>query len=745
MDEFEPGWRPEVLNPTQSDGVHRLEELRNRNAIRRTVDPIEAQVRGLLVARDPSAKLEDRPDELKRRIVAELGSRPETYGRWVYFPWSEVLVHLLAPNDFRALRTHRNCYKIEPAEQARLADKTVGVVGLSVGRASVATMALEGVGGRFRIADFDTLELSNLNRLRCSVADLGTNKAILAARELYEIDPYLDVEVYEQGVTEDNLEAFLDGLDLLVEECDELSIKVLVRERCRALGIPVVMETSDRGLIDIERFDLEPERPIFHGLVGDVSTETLRGLSDQDKVPFALRVLGVQSMSARLAASLVEVGQTVTGWPQLASAVALGGGLLCDTARRMLLGELTCSGRFYVDLETLVHPDASTPVEPPAEDGPTLEPDPPPTLGPRGTGRVGVDEIRSIVGWGIRGPSGGNNQGWRFAWDGRRLQCSIDPERVQSFLEYARTGSTLSLGAAVENMTLAASAAGLATRVDFQPHGPGSDVVCDLTFERDDGIVADPRAQHMGRRCTTRSRGTGRRLGDEDMAALVDVARAAGAELHLVRDREGLARLSAVVGACDRLALQHREVHRELMGDLRWTRAEAARRRDGLFVDTLNMRPFEKAAMQVVSRWPVMSRLADLDAGAALESASRRSVAEAAAMGLLTVAGTDARAYFEGGRAIERVWLEVTAREIAMQPMTVVVALVARSIRGAGQGLSPRDRERVAHFDAELRSLMPRPTDHADIMLFRLAYAPSETRRSVRRRLEDVLVLEGQR
>ena len=42
-------------------------------------------------------------------------------------------------------------------------------------------------------ADFDTLALSNLNRLSCGVADLGQNKAVVAARRLFEVDPYLEV------------------------------------------------------------------------------------------------------------------------------------------------------------------------------------------------------------------------------------------------------------------------------------------------------------------------------------------------------------------------------------------------------------------------------------------------------------------------------------------------------------------------------------------------------------------------
>ena len=85
------------------------------------------------------------------------------------------------------------------------------------------------------------------------------------------------------------------------------------------------MDTSDRGLIDVERFDREPTRPLFHGLVGSLRADTLKGLPTKDKVPFVLRILDETRISTAMAASLLEIQETVYTWPQLASAVTLGG------------------------------------------------------------------------------------------------------------------------------------------------------------------------------------------------------------------------------------------------------------------------------------------------------------------------------------------------------------------------------------------------------------------------------------
>ena len=70
------------------------------------------------------------------------------------------------------------------------------------------------------------------------------------------------------------------------------------------------MATSDRGMLDVERFDLEPERPPFHGLLGDVTSAELGGLTTKQKVPYVLRILDPASLTDRAAASLVEVKET---------------------------------------------------------------------------------------------------------------------------------------------------------------------------------------------------------------------------------------------------------------------------------------------------------------------------------------------------------------------------------------------------------------------------------------------------
>src|SRR3954470_11734486 len=116
----------------------------------------------------------------------------ECEGVWFYYPWRRTLVHVLPRELHRELRFDRNHYAITTQEQERLLGLTVCVAGLSVGRAVVTTLVHEGVGGELRLADFDVLDLSNLNRITGGVADVGVSKVVLAAREVAELDPYVN-------------------------------------------------------------------------------------------------------------------------------------------------------------------------------------------------------------------------------------------------------------------------------------------------------------------------------------------------------------------------------------------------------------------------------------------------------------------------------------------------------------------------------------------------------------------------
>jgi tRNA A37 threonylcarbamoyladenosine dehydratase len=99
----------------------------------------------------------------------------------------------------------------------------------------------EGIGGHFVLVDSDALSLSNMSHLRAGVHHIGVNKTVLTARQLYEIDPYAQVTLFPEGLCDDNIAAFLfrgRRLDLLIEECDDMYMKLRLRELAASQSVP---------------------------------------------------------------------------------------------------------------------------------------------------------------------------------------------------------------------------------------------------------------------------------------------------------------------------------------------------------------------------------------------------------------------------------------------------------------------------------------------------------------------------
>ncbi len=347
---MEDGHKPVFFRLSHTNDRMRLEDLLNTKPHVWVHDRIMDQLQELVRTQDPRLT---RRQDIQQAAIAHLGDLPaEEYGVWVYYPWSNRLVHLLDEEEFKLVRTDRNRNKITREEQRILSTKKVGVIGLSVGQSVSLTMALERSFGEIRLADHDTLELSNLNRIRSGVHGMGVNKAVNVAREIAEIDPFLKVTCYPEGITRENIHEFCtEGgkLDVLIEECDSLDIKILARLKARELGMPVVMDTSDRCMVDVERFDLEPDRELLHGLLVGIPLDTVGGLTDIQKLPILTKIVGAETLSAGMRLSIPEIGRTICTWPQLGSDVIQGGAILAYICRSISLDKNITSGRWWFD------------------------------------------------------------------------------------------------------------------------------------------------------------------------------------------------------------------------------------------------------------------------------------------------------------------------------------------------------------------------------------------------------------
>ena len=283
----------------------------------------------------------------------------DSESRYVVYPWRHAVVRVPDSSTLYRLRTARNRFLITGAEQARWAESVIAVAGLSVGASLLNVCALTG-GRNFRIADPDVLGPTNLNRLAGSVCDLGVPKATLATRRLLETDPYCTVEAFDAGFAAATAKAFLGDegqrTDIVLEEVDNIAMKVEIRKQARARGIPVVMVTDngDDVILDVERYDLDGTYPLFHGRAGQIENMSTDELTDPaNRLRLAGAIAG-DDVTPRMSEALTEVGKSIPSWPQLGTAATLAGAVGALVARQIVCGYPVASGRRHVRIDSTV-------------------------------------------------------------------------------------------------------------------------------------------------------------------------------------------------------------------------------------------------------------------------------------------------------------------------------------------------------------------------------------------------------
>ena len=138
-------------------------------------------------------------------------------------------------------------------------------------------------------------------------------------------------------------------------------MKILIRKEAQELKIPVVMLTSigDSVMIDVERYDLEPEVKIFNGLVDEKDIEDIlsKKVSKEEVNKYVVSIVGSQNIPEKVKDSLKEIGKTLSGRPQLMSTVTVASGLAVFIARKIALGEKVPSGRSIFNFEDIIKND----------------------------------------------------------------------------------------------------------------------------------------------------------------------------------------------------------------------------------------------------------------------------------------------------------------------------------------------------------------------------------------------------
>lgn len=158
--------------------------------------------------------------------------------------------------------------EIGPEGVAKLQEARVAVIGCgALGSLCAMYLAASGVGN-INIADFDTVDLSNLQRqLFFTEADLGKPKALVLRDRMLALNSGVSVNVTQEMVRPANAGDFLAGCDVVVDGSDNPATKLMTDRLAAEYGIPCVI-AGVRGF-DLQVITCLPGGTRYADIFGD--------------------------------------------------------------------------------------------------------------------------------------------------------------------------------------------------------------------------------------------------------------------------------------------------------------------------------------------------------------------------------------------------------------------------------------------------------------------------------------------
>ncbi len=181
-------------------------------------------------------------------------------------------------NDNQLLRYSRHILlpQIGYEGQEKLVNSHAFIVGAGgLGSPVALYLAASGVG-TLTICDFDTVDLTNLQRqIVHTTPSVGTNKAISAQQTLFEINPTITVNTVCVRSTEDEFAVLVSQADVVIDCSDNFATRYTLNRLCVKLKKPLVSGAAIGFEGQVTAFDMRAQTsPCYHCLFPDSSGDT---------------------------------------------------------------------------------------------------------------------------------------------------------------------------------------------------------------------------------------------------------------------------------------------------------------------------------------------------------------------------------------------------------------------------------------------------------------------------------------
>jgi hypothetical protein len=264
-------------------------------------------------------------------------------------------------------------------------------------------------------------------------------------------------------------------------------------------------------------------------------------------------------------------------------------------------------------------------------------------------------EIRKIIEYGTKAPSGHNTQPWKFVSKENEIQIHPDFNRALPIVDTDNHALYISLGCAAENIVLAAKNMGFDSRLDLLQNKERTDYI-KIVLIPNDSIKTDDLFNYIDSRQVTRNEYTSTKIPSEDVDKLIKSFNFKGINMMVFMTSEEMKELEPFIIEGSNLQFQNKAFVNELVSWIRFSKKEVVKKKDGIWHASMGMPSTGRFIGNVIMKHFVSEK----------SEAKRwhKMVHASAGFVLFTVRKNDVEHWVNLGRAFQRFGLTATKLNI---------------------------------------------------------------------------------
>lgn len=340
-------------------------------------------------------------------------------------------------------------------------------------------------------------------------------------------------------------------------------------------------------------------------------------------------------------------------------------------------------------------------------------------------------DVTAIIEAAIFAPSADNSLPFLFEHDGQStIKFYTDETRSGQATDQGFALSDIALGAVLENALVKAKSLGYDADVNYLPDVEENPrYIAEVTFTKTaTPIQSDPLAVAITKRCTDRRFPFKGPVSCDVIQRLQEAAQFHECELSVYDDKASKKAVVPLIQKAETIRFESQLLHQELFSTVDFKNPSPT---EGMPVSTLAIEAPARPFFKLMSKWKYMNFFNKLGGSKMLGLRSVKvPITFSPLLVLLRIPSNSRRDVIRGGQALQRVWLQAAADNLAVQPYAAPGVFSLGHLQ-----IEPPLMPRLKSIQQEMANLVNH--NGYGLMFLRMGYNSPVVNRTFRRPLES--------